>query len=78
MGNEQPQEGCVDLEELEEHHDFIRLIKKETLDYEREELLELFNAYVHDLRRAGRRCDSEGIRLAIEIVRDRYDSGLIV
>ena len=71
-------EGCIDIQELELREHQLKLIKKETLEYEREELIELLNAYYHTVRRAGQRCKSDGIHFAIEVIRDRYETGLIV
>lgn len=72
------EDGCTELEELRLLEEELRLVKKETLDYEREELIELLNGYYHSVRRNGQRCQSDGIRFAIEVIKDRYDTGLIV
>lgn len=81
MDNKEKQlsfDGCEDIEELERHEKRIKVIKKETLEYEREELIELLNAYYHTVRRTGQRCKSDGIKFAIEVIKDRYESGLLV
>lgn len=72
------EKGCVDMHELELREQQLKHIKRETLEYEREELIELLNAYYHSVRRSGQRCKSDGIRFAIEVIRDRHETGLIV